>query len=112
MIRATFLRDGDRLVGFECRGHSGYAESGHDIVCAGVSAVLITAANAMQELAGVPLDTRQDEDTGYLSAFPKDTPAAEKANRCHLFLAAARLGLETIATQYPDNVRVITKDRR
>ena len=112
MIRATFLREGDRLIGFECAGHSGYAERGSDIVCAAVSALLITAANAAETLLDARLAVRQDEDTGYLSASLSASLPADRAGSYDLLLKAARVGLEDIEKQYPDNVRVITRDRR
>lgn len=37
MTTIRFYRDGDRLSGFVCQGHSGYAPAGEDIVCAAVS---------------------------------------------------------------------------
>ena len=37
MTRAVFYRRNGRLIGFDIKGHSGYAESGSDIVCAAVS---------------------------------------------------------------------------
>ncbi|MGE5654134.1 MAG: ribosomal-processing cysteine protease Prp, partial [Bacillota bacterium] len=44
---------GDDLVGFEVRGHAEYADAGEDIVCAGVSAVLQTAALALEQLFSI-----------------------------------------------------------
>ena len=43
MTVITVLKKHGRLVGFEAKGHSGYAEAGEDIVCAAVSAVMQTA---------------------------------------------------------------------
>ena len=37
MTRLTFLKDGIHYVGFSCKGHSGYACEGEDIVCASIS---------------------------------------------------------------------------
>ena len=45
MTRLKFLKSNNQYVGFECIGHSGYSESGSDIVCAAVStAVQMCAA--------------------------------------------------------------------
>ena len=33
MTTVTFRMEGDRITGFDSQGHSGYAESGSDIVC-------------------------------------------------------------------------------
>ena len=40
MIRAIYVRDGDSHE-LTVTGHSGYAEHGQDIVCAGVSAITL-----------------------------------------------------------------------
>ena len=34
MTTVTFCSEGSRIVGFEVKGHSGYAPQGEDIVCA------------------------------------------------------------------------------
>ena len=43
MTTVRFRMDGSRIIGFDAQGHSGYAQEGEDIVCAGVtSAVRLT----------------------------------------------------------------------
>ena len=37
MTTVTFRMEGDRITGFDSQGHSGYAESGSDIVCAAIT---------------------------------------------------------------------------
>ena len=45
------------LTGFECYGHAGFAQEGSDIVCAAVSILTITCANALETVAKVkPLE--------------------------------------------------------
>ena len=44
MTTVTFLTEETRIVGFDARGHSGYAEAGEDIVCAAVTSVLCFCA--------------------------------------------------------------------
>jgi len=112
MIRAAFFREGDRLVGFECQGHSGYAESGSDIVCAAVSALLIGTSNAVEGLVGVKPHVIQRDHAGYLKVTIPGPLTPDQARDCQLLIEAARLNIEDISKQYPDNVRVITKDRR
>ncbi len=38
--------------GFTCKGHSGFAARGEDIVCASISVLVINTVNSMEELAG------------------------------------------------------------
>ena len=40
MIKAVFAVKGEKFIGFTVKGHSGYAESGNDIICAGVSRIM------------------------------------------------------------------------
>lgn len=52
MIRFILRSKGDRIIGFECSGHAGYAEEGSDIVCAAVSILTTTCVNALESVAG------------------------------------------------------------
>ena len=38
--------------GFNCIGHSGYADAGEDIVCAAISVLVINTINSLDQLAG------------------------------------------------------------
>ena len=43
MTTVSFHLEGERIVGFTVKGHSGYAEAGSDVLCAAVtSAVRLT----------------------------------------------------------------------
>ena len=52
MIQVTIFRDstedGDVYTGVELLGHAGFAQSGQDIVCAAVSALIITTVNSLE----------------------------------------------------------------
>ena len=47
MIKVVFTKSNGKYTGFTSRGHAGYAEEGQDIVCAAVSSLVITTANAL-----------------------------------------------------------------
>ena len=40
MTTVTFLTEGKRIIGFDAKGHSGYAEAGSDIVCAAITSAV------------------------------------------------------------------------
>ena len=112
MIRVAFFRKEGRIVGFESEGHAGYAESGHDIVCAAVSALLITCANGLESVAHVTPSVRQNDDAGYLKAELPDRLDEAQLHDAGIVLAVAEQGLQAIAQQYPGFLRVSTKNRR
>lgn len=50
MTTVTFQKQGDLLLGFTVKGHSGYAEEGEDIVCSAISSATIMAANTITDV--------------------------------------------------------------
>ena len=54
MITVTFrVKDDGLIEKMSIRGHSGYADSGNDIVCASASTLLYTAIGSLEELCGL-----------------------------------------------------------
>ena len=47
MINITVKKRNGSYLDFLSRGHAGYAEEGQDIVCAAVSALIITTVNSL-----------------------------------------------------------------
>ena len=47
MTNITFYKTNNSFVGFRVLGHSGYAEEGSDIVCAGISVLAINFINSV-----------------------------------------------------------------
>lgn len=105
MISAVFYRKNGRLNGFTVSGHAGAAAKGMDIVCAAVSACVELAANGVTEVLGLPGKVVAEDDTVRLR-IPDD--AVCKASSC--LLRSLRLELKQIAEEYPQRVRVCTKD--
>ncbi len=89
----------------DCRirvsGHSDYAESGSDIVCAAVSSMLMLTLNTVTERLGCKADIQADNDGATVNAKVFDyTPAAEG-----IIKQFAREVWE-ISQSYPENVTV------
>lgn len=99
MIQATFIRNQNgQYIGFDCIGHAGYAAAGEDIVCAGVSALVINTVNAIAHCTTETFSTDTDADTGKIS-FMLHKPAEHDAT---LFMDSLVLGLEGIQKEYGD----------
>ncbi|MEE1154583.1 MAG: ribosomal-processing cysteine protease Prp [Acutalibacteraceae bacterium] len=96
-VNLLTLAQGD-LVGFRITGHSGYAESGSDIVCAAISSVALMVANTITEIIGVNAEIDVDEENGdmLLRVFQKDATA------CRDILQGFRLHMLLLEEQYSD----------
>jgi uncharacterized protein YsxB (DUF464 family) len=104
MVEVSIRRDSRaRLSSFVATGHAGWAESGSDIVCAAVSAILQAAWLGMMEVAHVPVEAKRDE--GCLE-LRWDESARSNA-QVRAIVATAELAVDRIATQYPGHVRVV-----
>ena len=62
MTRCEFFTEDDRITGFSVSGHSGYSESGTDIVCAAISAVVSMAETTINDVCGAKAKVRVKEE--------------------------------------------------
>ena len=82
--------------GFNCIGHSGYAEAGEDIVCAAVSVLVINTINSLDRLAGEKFKLVTNEEEGLIDCrFEKCIN-----EKSQLLLDSMVLGLQEIKKQY------------
>lgn len=54
-----------KILSVEASGHTGYAESGEDIVCAALSAIIQTAALGLTEVAKIAATIDRNDEDGY-----------------------------------------------
>ena len=53
MTTVSFHLEGSRIVGFDVKGHSGYAHEGEDIVCAAVTSAVRLCECAINDVLGL-----------------------------------------------------------
>jgi uncharacterized protein YsxB (DUF464 family) len=88
-------------VRLEVHGHAGFASPGEDIVCAGVSALVQSAAHGVVHHAGAKASVNDDPEGAYVLEL------LEPANpRAQAVLETALSGLRAIAAEYPRNLSV------
>jgi len=112
MVRVSFYREGRALRGFEASGHAGFAAEGSDVVCAAVSAVLLTALHGIQAVVGAQPRTVRRDGRGYLRVVIPRTAGVQTSRDAALILGVAFAGLRRIAAEYPGTVRLDIKKRR
>ena len=59
--------EGDRITGFEARGHSGYAEAGADIVCAAVTSAIRLVEATVNDVLGLAASVKVREQDASIS---------------------------------------------
>ena len=98
MIKVRVIKDKDLIKSIEARGHANFDVIGKDIVCAGVSAILVGGLNAMEQLSCSSLDYKMNE--GHLLV----NVAADE--RMQQIAQVMIIQLLTIEDSYPKNVHI------
>ena len=106
MIKVRIFKEPtDRIVGFEVAGHSGTAEHGQDIVCAGVSSLTQTA------LLGLGEHLHRDLDYSVASGELKMRLKGAPDELTEAILQTMLLGLMEIEKLSPEAVRILEQRR-
>ena len=94
MTHVTIYRNKENeCIGFTVIGHADYADAGEDIVCAGLSMLVINTCNSIEALTSAKFSLTTNESEGLIDLRLKDKPIRET----ELLLSAMILGLENMA---------------
>lgn len=99
-------KESKTLKGFEIKGHAGWADSGQDIVCAGISLLAITTQNAIECFCEDKFIQTCNEKKGVMKFVIEGLPGHD----AELLLEAAKLGFEGIAAEYDEFVSMKIKE--
>ena len=69
MTKVVFLRRGGVYYGFREQGHTGYGESGDDVLCAALSAMTMLIINAAEVAYASDVEYTIDEETTNISVI-------------------------------------------
>ena len=97
-----------RIRAFELSGHAGYAESGQDIVCAGVSALSIAAYNGLEHFLSVAPQVQEAD--GHLTCQLVGIPEQE-LEKAQWILQTMTIGIEQIQATYGQDYILIDRRR-
>lgn len=94
------LKDG-KIVGFYIHGHSGYSDSGNDIVCSAVSSVAYMVVNTITEILKITIKELNLND-GEMKAIIN----YKDEHLCRYLFEGLKLHLLELENLYPKNIRV------
>lgn len=111
MIRLCFYRRGEDILGFAMKGHAEAAPYGEDIVCAGISALMINTINSMEHLLSFEKETEFRNCKGCffygLRMSLMDSKSIEKAQ---ILLKSFQLGASSVEKSYPLRIKILTRE--
>lgn len=107
MTKISFFTSGTRIIGVRAEGHSGYAESGSDIVCAAVTSALRLTECAINDVLGLSASVRTKETECVVSLRLPVTLPEEAEETCQTLLTALMLYFTELHEEYPQNIEVM-----
>ncbi|MGN0170277.1 MAG: ribosomal-processing cysteine protease Prp [Lachnospiraceae bacterium] len=103
MVNVTIYKkegpNGIYIEGFQFSGHAGFASKGKDIVCAGISALVLTTINSIEEFTEERFTCEVQQDSGYVEFHLADVPG-EKASLLLNSLVLGVTGIKDTYTKY------------
>ena len=110
MTTITFRMEGDRITGFDSQGHSGYAEAGADIVCAGITSAIRLVEATVNDVLGLAASVKVRENDASISfRLPGGlSPTAEST--CQSLLTGLMVYFVQLRDEYPDNIEVLEEE--
>ena len=104
MTKITIFKNrDDEFLGFKCLGHAGYAYEGEDIVCAGISALVINTINSLGSYTKDEFEVDSDEDTGLIELHFTKTVGHD----ADLLMKSLVLGLQGIQNTYGNDYIIL-----
>lgn len=107
MIKITINKKDSNIVSFSVKGHAEFAEHGKDIVCAGVSTVVIGTVNAIERICGVRADHHTTMNDGFLQYYLPSL-SGDAYRNAQVLLLGMVVSLETVQSEYSKFVKIHT----
>ena len=101
MIKVKIENNKTKIISLEVSGHSNYEEKGKDIVCAGVSAIVVGGVNALANESKKAIDYECKD--GYVRVFVKDIDN----DNIQKILEVITTQLYTIEESYPKFIKIM-----
>ena len=96
MITITIKKKDSIIYGFTSSGHADFAKSGKDIICAGVSAIVINAINSVEKFTDDKFKLEEQQGTGKIIFDFIQYPSENS----QLLMESMVLGLKGIQQNY------------
>ena len=107
MTAVTFQTEASRIVGFEVKGHSGYAEEGEDIVCAAVTSAVRLTECTINDVLGMEASVKvREKDASITLKLPAKLGQTNEST-CQALLTGLMVHFVQLAEEYPDHISVL-----
>ena len=109
MTTVEFHMEGERIVGFTVKGHSG-AEAGSDIVCAAVTSAVRLTECAVNDVLGLGAAVKVKQADASITLRIPGGLSPTNESTCQTLLTALMVHFASLHEEYPENIIVLEED--
>ena len=106
MTTVTFLTEDARIIGFDVQGHSGWGESGEDIVCAAITSAVRLVEATVNDVMGLCAAVKVREADASISLRLPGGLANTAESTCQNLLTGLMVYLAQLPKEFPINFEV------
>ena len=110
MINILIIKSGSDIMTIEATGHSGYAESGKDIVCSAVSSLMQSLAVGLTDVVKIPTNIKVDEEFAHMHIEIQDKHDS-KMRDAQILMHTTALSLRAVADGYTKYIKIKEKQQ-
>ena len=110
MTTVTFHTEGNRIIGFDSQGHSGYAEAGEDIVCAAITSAIRLVDATINDVMGLAASVKVREGETLISLRLPGGLAPTAESTCQALLTGLMVYFAQLHDEYPENIEVLEEE--
>ncbi len=102
MTTVKLIKSDGNIVGFDVSDHSGYAESGSDIVCAAITSSVSLVETILNDSFDAGADVTVNPDTARITLM-----ISKPCDKCRSVLKAFERHMRSIADEYPKYIKIL-----
>ncbi|MDR1906331.1 MAG: ribosomal-processing cysteine protease Prp [Clostridiales bacterium] len=106
MTTVKFFRKNGSFYKIECDGHTDFAVSGEDIVCAALSSIVQTAILGLLQVAGICAEFEKRDEDGYLKMILPQNITDRQKHDADVILNTLFLGVSDLYSGYSDFIEL------
>ena len=106
MIYINIKKKDKYIQTIEAVGHSGYAESGKDIVCSAVSTLMQSLILGLEKVLKIQPSVEMDENVPIIKVETNLDIDENTQSHVQVLMKTTRLGLKDIADSYPKFIKI------
>ena len=107
MTTGAFLTEDARIIEIDVQGHSGWGESGEDIVCAAITSAVRLVEATVNDVMGLCAAVKVREADASISLRLPGGLANTAESTCQNLLTGLMVYLAQLHDEYPDNIEVM-----